>query len=66
MKNDSETIWNERKKQSEKQRRLGDYHSAEVSVEKDLQTASRMAAVGNDREVYNTIFGRPGEYPAFE
>ena len=67
MKNrDSETIWNERKIKSQKQKRLDRHHSKETSVEKDLQFARRMAAAGNDRETYNTIFGEPGDYPAYE
>ncbi len=66
MKNDSETIWNNRKIKSQKQKRLDRHYSQESSVEKDLRFAQRMAAVGNDRETYNTIFGEPGEFPAFE
>ncbi len=64
--NDSETIWNERMRTSRKQQRLNRAGPQNSSVEDDLKVSKRMAAVGNDSEMYNLIFGAPGEYPAFE
>lgn len=63
--NDFETTWNERKQSSGKQKRLNDF-SPNASIEESSKISKRMALVCNDREMYDLIFGAPGEYPAFE